>query len=227
MTPPAPDTPDFANIDFDRFRRRGIPEVIFGEPKTAGQIAGIMRRLNDAGQNAFATRVDPGKAQAVLEQLPGAVHHPHARAVTRDVAGPPTCHGHVVVVTAGTADIPVAEEAALTVERMGVRVTRVWDCGVAGLHRLLGHLPVLHTANAVIAVAGMEGALPSVVAGLVPCPVIALPTSVGYGANLQGVTTLLAMLTSCASGVTVTNIDNGFGAGVAAGLICRQSGTTP
>ncbi len=213
---------DFANLDLDRFRRRGIPEVIFGEPKSAEQILDLMRRLNDAGQNAFATRVSADKAQFVLEALPDATYHERARILTRDVATLPSCHGQVVVVSAGTADIPVAEEAAITVERMGARATRMWDVGVAGLHRLLAKLPLLNTADVIIAVAGMEGALPSVVAGLVQCPVIALPTSVGYGANLHGVTTLLAMITSCASGVTVVNIDNGFGAGVAAGLIVRR-----
>jgi len=216
------DAPDFANLDLDRFRRRGIPEVIFGEPKTAEQILELMRRLNDAGQNAFATRVSPEKARIVLEGLPDAVYNAQAKILTRDVASLPTCHGNLMVVSAGTADIPVAEEAAVTAERMGANVTRIWDIGVAGLHRLLSRLPVLNTADVIIAVAGMEGALPSVMAGLVPCPVIAVPTSVGYGANLQGVTTALAMLTSCASGVTVVNIDNGFGAGVAAGLILRR-----
>ena len=213
---------DFANLDLDRFKRRGIPEVIFGEPKTAGQILELMRRLNDAGQNAFATRVSPEKARFILDALPDAAYHAQARILTRDVASLPPCHGRVIIVSAGTADIPVAEEAALTAQRMGAEILRVWDVGVAGLHRLLAQLPLLHTADVIIAVAGMEGALPSVVAGLVPCPVIALPTSVGYGANLHGVTTLLAMLTSCASGVTVVNIDNGFGAGVAAGLIARR-----
>ena len=218
------ETPDFANLDLDRFRRRGIPEVIFGEPKSAGQILELMRRLNAAGQNAFATRVSPEKARLVLEAEPDTKYHAAARALTRDVAALPACHGRVAVVCAGTADIPVAEEAALTAERMGAGVSRIWDVGVAGLHRLLARLPELAGMDVVVAVAGMEGALPSVVAGLVPCPVIAVPTSVGYGANLQGVTTALAMLTSCASGVTVVNIDNGFGAGVAAGLIARRIG---
>ena len=215
-------TPDFANLDLDRFRRQGIPEVIFGAPKTAEQILELIRRLNAAGQNAFATRVAPDKARAILDALPDAVYHANAQILARDVAPLPSGHGRVMVVSAGTADIPVAEEAALTAERMGADVTRVWDVGVAGLHRLIARLPLLETAHAIIAVAGMEGALPSVVAGLVQCPVIALPTSVGYGANLHGVTTALAMLTSCAAGVTVVNIDNGFGAGVAAGLIVRQ-----
>ena len=216
------DIPDFANLDLDRFRRRGIPEVIFGEPKSAEQILELMRRLNAAGQNAFATRVSLDKARFVQEALPDAQYHETARILTRDVAGLPACHGRVAVVAAGTADIPVAEEAAVTAERMGAPVTRIWDVGVAGLHRLLAKLPALADMDVIIAVAGMEGALVSVVAGLVPCPVIAVPTSIGYGANLQGVTTALAMLTSCASGVTVVNIDNGFGAGVAAGLIARR-----
>jgi len=216
------DIPDFANLDLDRFRRRGIPEVIFGEPKSAEQILELMRRLNAAGQNAFATRVSLDKARFVMDALPDAQYHETARILTRDVAGLPACHGRVAVVAAGTADIPVAEEAAITAERMGANVTQVWDIGVAGLHRLLAQLPLLNTADVIIAVAGMEGALPSVMGGLVQCPVIALPTSVGYGANLSGVTAMLAMLTSCASGLTVVNIDNGFGAGIAAGLIIRR-----
>ena len=214
--------PDFANLDLDRFRRRGIPEVIFGGVKTAEQILELMRRLNAAGQNAFATRVSPEQARIVLAGLPDAVYNEQAKILTRDVASLPTRHGNLMVVSAGTADIPVAEEAAVTAERMGANVTRIWDIGVAGLHRLLSRLPQLNTADVIITVAGMEGALPSVMAGLVPCPVIAVPTSVGYGTNLQGVTTVLAMLTSCASGVTVVNIDNGFGAGVAAGLMIRK-----
>ena len=214
--------PDFATLDLDRFRRRGIPEVIFGEPKSAEQILELMQRLNDAGQNAFATRVSAEKARYVLDTLTDATYDATAKILTRDVAPLPTCHGKVVVVSAGTADIPVAEEAAVTARRMGADVTRVWDVGVAGLHRLLAKLEVLNTADVVIVVAGMEGALPSVVGGLVPCPVIAVPTSVGYGANLHGITALLCMLTSCASGVSVVNIDNGFGAGVAAGLIVRR-----
>jgi hypothetical protein len=213
----------FARLDLDRLRRRGIPEVIFGSGKTAAQLAAILARLNEAGQNAFATRVTPEQAEAVQREIPNAVYEPVSRTLTRDVAPLPRLRGKVAILCAGTADIPVAEEAAVTAARMGARVERVYDVGVAGLHRLLRRLPVFADARAVIVVAGMEGALPSVVAGLIDKPVIAVPTSVGYGAALNGLTALLAMTTSCASGVTVVNIDNGFGAGVAAALINRRS----
>jgi NCAIR mutase (PurE)-related protein len=213
----------FARLDLDRLRRRGIPEVIFGSGKTAAQLAAIVARLNAAGQNAFATRVTPEQAGAVRREIPDAVYEPISRTLTRDVAPLPRLRGKVAILCAGTADIPVAEEAAVTATRLGARVERVYDVGVAGLHRLLRRLPVFSDARAVIVVAGMEGALPSVVAGLIDKPVIAVPTSVGYGAALNGLTALLAMTTSCASGVTVVNIDNGFGAGVAAALINRRS----
>ena len=211
----------FAHLDLDRQRRRGVPEVVFGPGKSPEQIAAILERLNAAGQNGCATRVPPEVAEPLLAALPGAVYHAAARMLTRDVKPLPRKRGRVAVVCAGTTDIPVAEEAALTAERLGSRVDRIYDVGVAGLHRLLGHTETLRAARVLVVVAGMEGALPSVVAGLVDRPVIAVPTSVGYGANLGGVTALLAMLTSCASGVTVVNIDNGFGAGVAAGMINR------
>jgi hypothetical protein len=213
----------FARLDLDRLRRRGIPEVIFGSGKTAAQLAVILARLNEDGQNAFATRVTPEQAEAVRREIPDAVYEPVSRTLTRDVAPLPRLRGKVAILCAGTADIPVAEEAAVTAARMGARVERVYDVGVAGLHRLLHRLPVFADARAVIVVAGMEGALPSVVAGLIDKPVIAVPTSVGYGAALNGLTALLAMTTSCASGVTVVNIDNGFGAGVAAAMINRRS----
>jgi hypothetical protein len=213
----------FARLDLDRLRRRGIPEVIFGSGKTAAQLAAIVARMNEAGQNAFATRVTPEQAEAVRREIPDAVYEPVSRTLTRDVAPLPRLRGKVAILCAGTADIPVAEEAAVTAARMGARVERVYDVGVAGLHRLLRRLPVFADARAVIVVAGMEGALPSVVAGLIDKPVIAVPTSVGYGAALNGLTALLAMTTSCASGVTVVNIDNGFGAGVAAAMINRRS----
>ncbi|MBM4164409.1 MAG: nickel pincer cofactor biosynthesis protein LarB [Lentisphaerae bacterium] len=213
----------FARLDLDRLRRRGIPEVIFGSGKTAAQLAAIVARLNEAGQNAFATRVTPEQAEVVRREIPDAVYEPVSRTLTRDVAPLPRLRGKVAILCAGTADIPVAEEAAVTATRLGARVERVYDVGVAGLHRLLRRLPVFSDARAVIVVAGMEGALPSVVAGLIDKPVIAVPTSVGYGTALNGLTALLAMTTSCASGVTVVNVDNGFGAGVAAALINRRS----
>jgi NCAIR mutase (PurE)-related protein len=212
----------FAKPDYDRQHRRGMPEVIYGAGKSAPQIAAIMRALNAAGQNAFATRVTPEQASAVCGDLPGAVYHNVARILTCDVVPLPELVGKVAVLCAGTSDISVAEEAATTAERLGARVERIFDVGVAGLHRLLSRLDRFADARAIVVVAGMEGALPSVVGGLTDKPVIAVPTSVGYGASFQGLAALLGMLNSCASGVTVVNIDNGFGAGVAAALINRQ-----
>jgi NCAIR mutase (PurE)-related protein len=214
----------FAKVDLDRLRRRGLPEVIYGAGKTAGQLAAIMRSLNTAGQNAYATRVTADLAAAVRRRLSRVVYHAGARALTRDVAPLPAARGRVAVLCAGTSDLPVAEEAALTAERMGTTVVRVCDVGVAGIHRLLSRIDAVRAADAVVVVAGMEGALPSVVAGLVDAPVVAVPTSVGYGASFGGVAALLAMLNSCAAGVTVVNIDNGFGAGVAAATIARRAG---
>lgn len=214
----------FAKPDYDRQQRRGMPEVIYGAGKTAGQIVAIMRALNAAGQNAFATRVTPEQAEAVCAELAGAVYRADARILTCDVVPLPVRTGKVAVLCAGTSDIAVAEEAALTAERLGARVERIFDVGVAGLHRLLSRLDQFADARVIVVVAGMEGALPSVVGGLTDKPVIAVPTSVGYGASFQGVAALLGMLNSCAAGVTVVNIDNGFGAGVAAALINRQNG---
>ncbi len=213
----------FAKPDYDRQQRRGMPEVIYGAGKTAAQIAAIMRALNAAGQNAFATRVTAEQAAAVQAELPAALYHEEARILTCDVAPLPEAKGKVAVLCAGTSDLPVAEECALTAERLGAKVERVFDVGVAGLHRLLSRMERFADARAIVVVAGMEGALPSVVGGLTDKPVIAVPTSIGYGASFQGLAALLGMLNSCASGVTVVNIDNGFGAGVAAALINRQS----
>ena len=212
---------DFARIDTDRLRRRGLPEVIYAPGKSCEQIVQILVALRDAGQNGFATRVTPEQAETVREALPDALYHPTARALTLDTVDLPPPRGSVAVLCAGTSDIPVAEEASLTAERMGARVERIFDVGVAGLHRLLKRLDVIRAARAVIVVAGMEGALPSVVGGLIDRPIVAVPTSVGYGANLQGISALLTMLNSCVPGVTVVNIDNGFGAGVAAAMINR------
>ncbi|MBM4157041.1 MAG: nickel pincer cofactor biosynthesis protein LarB [Lentisphaerae bacterium] len=211
----------FARIDLDRHRRCGVPEVIFCPGKSVEQIIAILRRMTDAGHNVLASRISPEQARTVREALPAAVHHEAARCLTLDVAPLPEPKGLVAVVTAGTSDIPVAEEAALTASRMGARVERIFDVGVAGLHRLMKHLDVLRTSRAIVVVAGMEGALPSVVGGLVDRPLIAVPTSVGYGVNLGGLTTLMAMLNSCVPGISVVNIDNGFGAGVAAAMINR------
>lgn len=211
----------FARLDLDRQRRRGLAEVVYGAGKTPEQIIAIIRRLNAEGQNGCVTRVDPEVAVQLLAALPKGIYHEAARILTCDVCPLPRKRGRIAVVCAGTSDIPVAEEAALIAERMGSCVERIYDVGVAGLHRLVKRLDALRAARVLVVVAGMEGALPSVVAGLVDRPVIAVPTSVGYGANLGGISALLGMLTSCASGVTVVNIDNGFGAGVAAGMINR------
>ncbi len=212
----------FAKLDLDRLRRRGMPETVYGAGKTDAQLSAIFRALAGAGQNAFATRVTPEQAAAVRQVLPDAVYNTTARILTHDIVPLPRPRGKVAVLCAGTSDVPVAEEAAITAERLGARVVRLFDVGVAGLHRLLSRRDQFGDARALVVVAGMEGALPSVVAGLVDRPVIAVPTSVGYGASFKGVAALLGMLNSCASGVVVVNIDNGFGAGVTAAMINRQ-----
>jgi NCAIR mutase (PurE)-related protein len=217
----------FARIDIDRPRRRAFPEVIFCPSKTPAQVARIVGALTAAGQAVLATRAEPAVFEAVAAVFPAAVYHERARCITlaAETAAPPI--GHIAVISAGTADIPVAEEAALTAEWAGARVSRIFDCGVAGLHRLIPHLDTLRDARAVVCVAGMEGALPSVVGGLIDRPLIAVPTSVGYGMNLGGIAALLAMLNSCAPGITVVNIDNGFGAGIAAAIINRTAEASP
>jgi len=209
-------------VDHHRALRTGFPEVVLGEFKTAGQISAIVAERAKAGDNVLVTRVDPETAAAVCADVEGVEHRPEARSLVLLQA--PIEHtgaGPIAVVTAGTSDLPVAEEAALTAEMAGNEVVRVNDVGVAGVHRLLHRLEDLRRASVIVVVAGMEGALPSVVGGLVSCPVVAVPTSVGYGASFNGVTALLGMLSSCAAGVTVVNIDNGFGAGYAASLINR------
>jgi hypothetical protein len=211
----------FARVDLHRLRRRGFPEVIYCPGKTADQIAAIMNAFAEAGQDVLATRISPEQAAVVLRAHPAAQHHTEARLITLRLSPPAAGRGRVGVVCAGTSDIPVAEEAALTAEYLGAAVERVYDVGVAGLHRLLRHLETLRACRALVVVAGMEGALPSVVGGLVTCPLVAVPTSVGYGTGLQGFAALLAMLNTCVPGITVVNIDNGFGAGVAAALINR------
>ena len=213
----------FAKPDFDRLRRRGLPEVIYGAGKTPEQIIAIMQALNGKGQNAFATRVSPEQAKVVTAAIPEATYRSDSRILTSDVVPLPAPIGKVAVLCAGTSDLPVAEEAAVTAERIGANVERVYDVGVAGLHRLISRVEKFADARAIIVVAGMEGALPSVVAGLIDKPVIAVPTSIGYGASFHGIAALLGMLNSCAAGVTVVNIDNGFGAGVAAALINKGS----
>ncbi len=213
----------FATVDTHRSLRRGFPETIYGPGKTIEQIVGIVSRLRKAGQSALVTRVGPEVHAAVRRLHPRAEYHPKARAlVLREGKSKPGRPG-VVVITAGTTDIAVAEEAAITAELMGERVRRIYDVGIAGLHRLLAHREVLTKANVVIAIAGMEGALPSVVAGLVECPVVAVPTSVGYGTGAGGFAALLTMLNSCSPGVAVVNIDNGHGAGCLASMINRRT----
>ena len=209
----------FAQVDMHRALRKGFPEVIFGAGKTPAQVVNIAAKILTLEQRVLITRTTPEHARALRKKLKRAVHHPVARCVTIEKQPLPKRPGAIAVLCAGTSDLPVAEEAAVTAEIMGNRVERIRDAGVAGLHRLLPHLETIQSANVLIVVAGMEGALPSVVAGLVSRPVIAVPTSNGYGASFGGVAALLAMLNSCASGVTVVNIDNGFGAGYAASQI--------
>ena len=209
----------FAQVDTHRALRRGFPEVIFGAGKTPAQVLKIAAKLLQHDHQVLVTRITAGHARLVRRKLPRAVYHPAARCLTIQTRPLPKRPGTIAVVCAGTSDLPVAEEAALTAEIMGNRVERIADVGVAGVHRLLGRLDSLQRANVIIVVAGMEGALPSVVAGLVSTPVIAVPTSVGYGAHFGGLAPLLGMLNSCGSGVTVVNIDNGFGAGYAASQI--------
>lgn len=203
----------FANLDHDRARRTGLAEVIFCQGKTAEQTVEIVRRMLEREGRVLATRAAPEIARAVQQAFPDARYHAEARIISICARSPAKEDApYVVVATAGTSDIPVAEEAALTLEFLGRNVRRVYDVGVAGIHRLLSRADVLQRAYVVIAVAGMEGALPSVIGGLVACPVIAVPTSIGYGASFSGLAALLAMLNSCAPGVAVVNIDNGFGA---------------
>ncbi len=214
---------EFATVDSHRSLRRGFPEVIYGEGKSALQIREIARRMIALEENVLITRLEAKKAAALKKHFPKAVYCKDARIFFIKTHKVEICgRGKVLVITAGTSDIPVAEEAALTAEYMGNKVERLFDVGVAGLHRLLGKKDKILSANVLIVVAGMEGALPSVVSGLVARPVIAVPTSIGYGANLGGLTTLMAMLTSCSSGISVVNIDNGFGAAYAATLINRD-----
>jgi pyridinium-3,5-biscarboxylic acid mononucleotide synthase len=209
----------FAQVDTHRALRKNFPEVIFGAGKTPEQVVKISAKLLEHGQPVLVTRITAEHARALKKKFKRAVHHPLARCVTIEEKPLPKRGGFIAVVCAGTSDLPVAEEAALTAEIMGNRVERVHDVGVAGLHRMLARLDLLQRSNVIVTVAGMEGALPSVVAGLVTKPVIAVPTSIGYGASFGGIAALLAMLNSCASGVTVVNIDNGFGAGYAASQI--------
>jgi hypothetical protein len=213
----------FTRIDHHRSLRKGFPEVIWGEGKTTRQIVSIMKQLKRKGQNVLITRLEWKRAAAIQSVFPKSRYYPRSKVLTY-LTHPvkPGGKGTILVITAGTTDIPVAEEATLTAQFMGNRVETLYDVGVAGIHRLLVERKKLETARVLIVAAGMEGALPSVVGGLVDRPVIAVPTSIGYGTSFGGVTALLAMLNSCASGVAVVNIDNGFGAGYIASLINRR-----
>ena len=215
----------FASLDLSRNKRNGFPEIIYGEGKTKEQIEKIIESLEKEHFPVLATRVDSEKGQYLLEKIPHGFYYETARAF---VVNPTPIHTehYIAVVTAGTSDMPVAEEAAITAETFGNPVKRIYDVGVAGIHRLFNRLDDIRGASVIIVIAGMEGALVSVVAGLVDVPVIAVPTSVGYGSNLQGLTTLMSMLTSCASGVTVVNIDNGFGAAYSASMINQIRGVS-
>lgn len=213
----------YAHIDHHRSLRKGFPEVIFGEGKTADQIVGIMEKMMDQENIILVTRTSQQKANIVLSRLPQAVYHADARMIVMELNSvPDQGRGLVLIISAGTSDIPVAREAYLTAKAMGNTVDTIFDVGVSGIHRLLNHKDLIDRAAVLIVVAGMEGALPSVVAGMVDRPVIAVPTSIGYGVNLGGLTALFAMLNSCSSNVAVVNIDNGFGAGYMAAMINRE-----
>jgi len=211
----------FAKVDHHRALRQGFPEAIFGAGKTPEQIVAIVERISAHGQRVLVTRTDEAVHRLVAEGQPDARYHEAARCITVETGPAAALPGRIAIAAAGTSDLPVAEEAAVTASFYGAQVDRVYDVGVAGLHRLLDRTGTIRGADVVIVVAGMEGALPSVVAGLVDTPVVAVPTSVGYGASFHGLAALLAMLNSCASGVGVVNIDNGFGAGHLGCLILR------
>ncbi|MBV8212708.1 MAG: nickel pincer cofactor biosynthesis protein LarB [Verrucomicrobia bacterium] len=211
----------FAKVDVARLGRRGLPEAVFGEPKTAQELIAILRVLADRNGVALATRVSREKAEAVTRALPEAVYHERSQCLTIERTPLRKLSGIVGIVGAGTSDLPVVEEAAVTLALMGVETKIVNDSGVAGLQRTIRAAHDLAACNVAIVVAGMEGALPSVISGLLSCPIIAVPTSVGYGLNMSGLSALLTMLNSCSSGITVVNIDNGYGAACAATLIVK------
>jgi pyridinium-3,5-biscarboxylic acid mononucleotide synthase len=218
---------EFAKVDVARLGRRGLPEAVYGEPKTAQELVSILAVLADRNGVALATRVSKAKAQAVGQALPEALYHERSQCLTIERNPLPKLSGIVGIVGAGTADLPVVEEAAVTLAFMGVDTKIVSDSGVAGLQRTMRAADNLAACDVAIVVAGMEGALPSVISGLLPCPIIAVPTSVGYGLNMAGLAALLTMLNSCSSGITVVNVDNGYGAACAATLIIKaiQRGT--
>lgn len=209
----------FARIDHQREMRTGYPEIVYCAGKTVEQVAEIFRVMSERENNVIGTRADEQMFKAVKDKNQEAVFHSLARIISVQKKKPSPPKTRIAVITAGTSDIPVAEEAAVTAELLGNNVSRIYDAGVAGIHRLVDKLPEIRKCRVIIVIAGMEGALASVVGGLVDIPVIAVPTSVGYGANFGGISALLAMLTSCSAGVTVVNIDNGFGAGFSASMI--------
>jgi NCAIR mutase (PurE)-related protein len=211
----------FARIDHHREIRTGYPEIIYCAGKTIDQVTGIFRVMAEKENNVIGTRANPEMFGAVKKISPATVYYSEARIISLQKKKPEAPESTIAVITAGTSDIPVAEEAAVTAELLGNKVLRIFDAGVAGIHRLVDKLPEIRSSRVIIVIAGMEGALASVVGGLVDKPVIAVPTSVGYGANFGGISALLAMLTSCSTGVTVVNIDNGFGAGFSASMINR------
>lgn len=214
---------EYAHVDHHRSLRKGFPEVIFGQGKTADQVIGIMEKMKDQENVILATRLKQNKADAILSRFPDAVYHPDAKMIVWAFKKPRIVgRGTITIITAGTSDIPVAKEAYLTAKAMGNRAETIFDVGVSGIHRLFSHKDIIEKASVLIVVAGMEGALPSVVAGMVSRPVIAVPTSVGYGVSLGGLAALFAMLNSCSSNVAVVNIDNGFGAGYMASIINRK-----
>ena len=212
----------FARIDNHREMRTGYPEIIYCAGKTVDQVKEIFRVMATKENNVIGTRSNNDMYEAVKAILPDVVHYPMAKIISLQKKKPPIPESLIAVITAGTSDMPVAEEAAITAELLGNKVLRIYDAGVAGIHRLVDKLPEIRKCRVVIVIAGMEGALASVVGGLVDKPVIAVPTSVGYGANFGGISALLAMLTSCSTGVTVVNIDNGFGAGFSASMINKM-----
>ncbi len=212
----------FARIDHHREMRTGYPEIIYCAGKSVEQVKEIIRVMSERENNVIGTRANQEMYDAVKSIIPAAVFYPMARIISVQKKKPETPESSIAVITAGTSDMPVAEEAAITAELLGNKVVRIYDAGVAGIHRLVDKLPEIRSCRVVVVIAGMEGALASVVGGLVDKPVIAVPTSVGYGANFGGISALLAMLTSCSTGVTVVNIDNGFGAGFSASMINKM-----
>lgn len=212
----------FARIDHHREMRTGYPEIIYCAGKTVEQVKEIVRVMSERENNVIGTRANQEMYDAVKTIIPSAVYYQMARIISVQKKKPETPESSIAIITAGTSDMPVAEEAAITAELLGNKVIRIYDAGVAGIHRLVDKLPEIRSCRVVVVIAGMEGALASVVGGLVDKPVIAVPTSVGYGANFGGISALLAMLTSCSTGVTVVNIDNGFGAGFSASMINKM-----